>query len=506
MHRKASDFLQRLSRVRAAVIGTSATTLLLAFSATVFTAPSSAATIKPFEVPGIADKVIALGDGSLLFDDSHGGALSRYDPVSGMITEINVGAPQARNQTLGADGRIWFTVDSQRRIGRYTTALGLLDFFIVPDNISGSFGGMVLGLDGSLWATASDSQRILRIAPTGLMNTYDLPSFEPRPLGITQGPDGHIWFAERSARKIGRVTASGNVTEFAVPPPLTTGPSQIVRGNDGALWFATDDGFGRSAINGEMTVFPTGLQAASGRLLAAPDGTFWMGSGGDVIQFTPPSGIARLKVFEQPADATGMLFDAAGNLYVTDASLRQFGRVVKVSTAALTPADTAVIEFFNSPLNHYFLTANAQEAAAIDGGSAGPGWSRTGETWGAWLKGPLPGAIEVCRFYGSTAVNPSTGQRRGPNSHFYTFQGPECEQVKGDPGWTHEAPNKFYALAPIGGQCPGGTLPVYRAYNGRFAQNDSNHRYVSRLAVYNQMIAAGWKGEGVVMCTAPVTP
>ena len=37
-----------------------------------------------------------------------------------------------------------------------------------------------------------------------------------------------------------------------------------------------------------------------------------------------------------------------------------------------------VVEFYNANLDHYFLTADANEAAAIDNGSAGPGWSRTG--------------------------------------------------------------------------------------------------------------------------------
>lgn len=464
---------------------------------------ASAATIKYFDVTGIADKVIALPDGSLLFADSHGPALTRYDPVTGATNDLSMGISPVRNPTLGADGRIWFTIDGDRRIGRYTMANGLLDLFVLPDNISGSFGGMVLGLDGSLWATASDSSRILRIAPTGLMSTYDLPSFDAYPLGITQGPDGHIWFAERNARKIGRVTSTGTVTEFAVPPQLLTGPSQITRGVDGGLWFATDDGFGRSAINGEMTVYPVGAQFATGSLVAAADGTLWLGSGGDVIQFSLPAGVIRLKVFEQPAKIAGMLFDAAGNLYVTDSSLRQFGRVARISAAALSTPDTTVVEFYNNILNHYFLTANPGEATAIDAGRAGPGWSRTNESWGAWLLGPLPGAIEVCRFYGSDAITPA-GTRLGPNSHFYTFQGPECEQVKRDRGWVYEVPNRFFALAPIAGICPGGTLPVYRAYNGRAAQNDSNHRYATRIAVYNQMIAAGWKGEGVVMCTAPV--
>ena len=41
--------------------------------------------------------------------------------------------------------------------------------------------------------------------------------------------------------------------------------------------------------------------------------------------------------------------------------------------------------------------------------------------------------------------------------------------------------------------------------NGRFAQNDSNHRFVTSVDVYRHMMANGWIGEGVVFCEpAPV--
>ena len=134
-----------------------------------------------------------------------------------------------------------------------------------------------------------------------------------------------------------------------------------------------------------------------------------------------------------------------------------------------------------------------------------PGWTRTGETWGAWLEGPLPGAIEVCRFYGSSEILPN-GLRRGPNSHFYTFQGAECDQVKRDGGWVYEEANRFFAIPPSATGCPAGTKPIYRAYNRGFAQNNSNHRYLTNAALYQQMIASGWLGEGIVMCTAPLAP
>jgi hypothetical protein len=41
------------------------------------------------------------------------------------------------------------------------------------------------------------------------------------------------------------------------------------------------------------------------------------------------------------------------------------------------------------------------------------------------------------------------------------------------------------------GPVPGWTDAVYRAYDNRFATNDSNHRYMTSAALYDQMLAKG---------------
>ena len=148
---------------------------------------------------------------------------------------------------------------------------------------------------------------------------------------------------------------------------------------------------------------------------------------------------------------------------------------------------TDVVEFYNTTLKHYFITADPNEATAIDGGSAGPGWSRTGQTWKSG------GPDRVCRFYGVQAAG-------GPNGHFYTIDSDECAAVKLDPGWHFESYDFSGWPVSSPGVCPAGTIPVKRVYNGRFAQHDSNHRYATTDAIYNQMIAQGWSGEGTVFC------
>ena len=160
-------------------------------------------------------------------------------------------------------------------------------------------------------------------------------------------------------------------------------------------------------------------------------------------------------------------------------------------------ANMPVVEFYNTNLDHYFFTADASEAAAIDGGSAGPGWIRTGNSFKSG------GSTPICRFYGS--------QVPGPNSHFYTLAGAECDGLKQlqattpatQKRWNFESLD-FISSPSNNGVCPTGTVPVYRAYNNGFARGiDSNHRISTAAAAIQDVVARGWVDEGVVMC-API--
>jgi hypothetical protein len=156
-----------------------------------------------------------------------------------------------------------------------------------------------------------------------------------------------------------------------------------------------------------------------------------------------------------------------------------------------------VVEFYNTILDHFFVTANPAEQGSIDAGGSGPGWTRTA------LDFKSGGNSRVCRYYGTPG--------RGPNSHFFTVDERECLQARGDPGWHFEGYD-FGASPPVPEcvvdgcetgtflKCPAGTVPVYRAYNNRFAFNDSNHRLTTDVAAYDAMIASGWRAEGLAMC------
>jgi hypothetical protein len=186
-----------------------------------------------------------------------------------------------------------------------------------------------------------------------------------------------------------------------------------------------------------------------------------------------------------PYDATHLAPD--GRLYIVE-------RTVNASTGEVTSwvgrfeVTAPVVEYHNDILGHYFSAYDGAEAQIIDAGGAGPGWRRTGTSFKSG------GARPVCRFYGTPGI--------GPNSHFHTIEPAECEAVKRDPGWTYEGLG-FYATPVVAGACAAPLRPVHRFYNGRWRENDSNHRYVTDAALAGEMTARGWIHEGVVFCALP---
>jgi hypothetical protein len=180
------------------------------------------------------------------------------------------------------------------------------------------------------------------------------------------------------------------------------------------------------------------------------------------------------------------------------------GNPVRYFTTDFTVAPSApVIEYYNASLDHYFITAGPDEIAMLDRGVQGD-WKRTGQRFKAWLRASdaPPSAKTVCRFYA-----------QGPNSHFYTGDDGECRYLRaleqqqradataqGKPflGWQYEG-IAFYAVMPDGGACPGGMTTVYRSYNKRFAENDSNHRFTADPLMRVAM-NVGWADEGAAFC------
>ena len=162
------------------------------------------------------------------------------------------------------------------------------------------------------------------------------------------------------------------------------------------------------------------------------------------------------------------------------------------SPSALSTGERDTIEYYNSSLGHYFITAESAEAAMLDAGVIVPGWNRTGYQFKSWMIDAGHG-LSACRFFGTPGI--------GPNSHFYTIDPVECALVRANPLWQFEG-YAFAEQAPIAGDCAPDRVPVVRLYNDGMG-GQANHRFLTSKSEMARMVADGWLIEGTVFCASP---
>jgi hypothetical protein len=102
-----------------------------------------------------------------------------------------------------------------------------------PNNVK----EITTGSDGNLWFAEEYANKIGRLTPSGVLTEFAIPTPSSRANCLTLGPDGNVWFTESGANQIARITPGGVITEIPIPTPNSY-PLEIVTGPDGNLWFA----------------------------------------------------------------------------------------------------------------------------------------------------------------------------------------------------------------------------------------------------------------------------
>ncbi len=160
-------------------------------------------------------------------------------------------------------------------------------------------------------------------------------------------------------------------------------------------------------------------------------------------------------------------------------------------TSVSSPATVTVVEYYNAALDHFFITPVAAEVSLLDTKAAPfQDWARTGFSFNSYANATAPASsVAICRFFNDSFAPKS--------SHFYAPHGLGCEAtIAGFPDWKLEDDKLFNEMLPDGsGNCPGGTIPVYRLYNMGMG-GAPNHRFVTSLAERQKMINKGYVAEG----------
>jgi len=240
--------------------------------------------------------------------------------------------------------------------------------------------GITQGPDGNLWFTEYVGNKIGKITPSGVIAEFPIPTAASNPNGITRGPDGNLWFTERLGNKIGRITTAGVITEFLLPPgdvlvcAIDCGhsrPYEITSGPDGNLWFTESNAskIGRITPAGVITEFPTPTPVETAGIVSGPDGNLWfveeianqigrITTAGVITEFPVPGPPAGLEIASGPD----------GNLWFTEEN-DLIGRITTAGVITEFPVPTSgslLVGITTGPDgNLWFMEQNANQIGRI---------------------------------------------------------------------------------------------------------------------------------------------
>lgn len=189
------------------------------------------------------------------------------------------------------DGSLWYTLASERALGRITVH-GRRRRFRLPRDAEPA--ALAAGLDGRVWFTTPDvvggpasGQGSLLGAVSSSGHVVSLRRIRAGAGAITRGPDGNIWFSTGS--RIARVLPGGRITRYPIPHRRGegVGARDLTAGPGHRVWF-TDGGTGGGWVDAEGRVrhFSFHLRSArktgfggTGAIAAGRDGKLYFTEG-----------------------------------------------------------------------------------------------------------------------------------------------------------------------------------------------------------------------------------
>src|SRR5262249_46593427 len=124
---------------------------------------------------------------------------------------------------------------------------------------------LTLGPDGALWFVERSTGRLGRITAAGALSFQSVAGAAPTALAA--GPQDSLWYAQGST-----VHRLGDATEYATGTPVTAPAPRP----PGALWAAVQGGAVRIVPGAAPTTIGVDPAAQGLALAAGPDGRMWM--------------------------------------------------------------------------------------------------------------------------------------------------------------------------------------------------------------------------------------
>jgi virginiamycin B lyase len=244
-----------------------------------------------------------------------------------------------------------------------TDALIIGEYSILPAyTVSGIESGLASGPNGDIWFTDRVNDKIVRVTRSGNVSVFALPPFGQLTGSITSGPDGNIWATKAFNGRILRITPEGVVTEFSVG---MDSPGRITAGPDGNLWFTASNLIGQMTTDGELATFslPTANVTPTG-ITTGPDGNLWFAeTGADQIgRITTDGIITEFPIPTPSAQPVSITSGPDGNLWFTESG--KIGRISPDGVITEFPIPTAnsyVYGITSGPDGNLWFAVNSRD-------------------------------------------------------------------------------------------------------------------------------------------------
>ena len=158
------------------------------------------------------------------------GAIWQLDIATGNYTMHKINATHVTQSVLASDGTLWYIdplgTENNGVVGLYNpddNNNSNSRRFVIPEE--GIPSGIAIDGNGSLWmpiVVGNGSDKVVKFDPaTEQFSSYNIPTLDARPAGITSDTLGNIWFAEAGAGSIAKIdSVTGNITEYKPKNPL----------------------------------------------------------------------------------------------------------------------------------------------------------------------------------------------------------------------------------------------------------------------------------------------
>ena len=242
-------------------------------------------------------------------------------------------------------------------------ALSPTTYYNVPFGLYTDTGSVVTGSDGNLWFAENvykytnyfPTQAIVRMTTTGTFTKYTLPlgwdfsSYGVSMAGMTNGPDGAIWFTDSNTNQIVRLTTAGQFTNhyFATSQYAYGDIGSVATGADGNLWFTMPrtNKIVRMTTAGVMTQFPLAANTGPLGITSGVDGNVWfIESQVNKIAKISPTGIITEYPVPNSEHAWGVIAGPDGNMWFAEINASKIAKITPagVITEYPTPPSSAL--------------------------------------------------------------------------------------------------------------------------------------------------------------------